>query len=458
MTKIRSIATALAAFATLCLVGGDWAGAGYDEGMDAFAEGDYATAYEELRPLAERGEPGAQFTLGFMYDYGQGVQQNTQEAIWWYRNAAEEGIAVAQFSLGEIYEGGRGTPKDLAEAYRWYSLAAENLSPGEIRDSVIERRDAIAGKLSREQIATVTALLNGAARTPSKDSAPREAADAAPSVGDAALVAAIQGELARLGYELNWQLGSLDKLTRGAIQAFEIESGRAITGQASDALLEALRATERPGPALQSRVAAKDSGATTRHDAMPGADAAAGKVEAAAAESIVAALDEPAAAAGEAPLAEGTLDWPSGAAGGPLIPLDDQATAARHQETRQEQAALPEAAPPHEAVASDAAAREPTPGAAGGGGWDLKFIERQIKRLDAITARVDGPSAAMPGWDALEAWEIETRGLLAARLGQDAASGLTMARQTPVVGDPYGNFHHTSAAYRTYLSVLLDEL
>ncbi len=431
----------------VCLATAGRAGAGYDEGMQAFADGDYDTAYRELRPLAEKGEPGAQFTLGFMYDYGQGVPQNTQEAIWWYRNAAEQDIAVAQFSLGEIYEGGRGTPQDLAEAYRWYSLAVENLSPGEIRDDVVERRDALAGKLTAEQIAVVAALLSGKrGERQAREARTAETAPGTPGgAQDAALVAAIQGELARLGYELDWRLGSLDRLTRGAIQAFEIESGREITGLASDALLAALRATERPGmPAADEATVAKDADAV-QNDLAPEAPGK-GRLTA------KAAADESETVAAETALAgESAVEVPSGAAGGPLIPLRDESDATHQQDEAQhettQQAALPESAQDQSATHGS-----------NGVGWDLQFVERQIERLDAITARVDGPSAAVPGWDSLEAWEIETRGLLAARLGREMAEGLTEKRQTLIVGDPYGNFHHTSAAYRGYLSALLSGL
>ena len=38
----------------------------------------------------------------------------------WYRLAAEQGHAAAQFSLGNMYDEGEGVPEDAAEAVRWY--------------------------------------------------------------------------------------------------------------------------------------------------------------------------------------------------------------------------------------------------------------------------------------------------------------------------------------------------
>ena len=47
----------------------------FDEGTLALARGDYAAALRFLRPLANQGNPSAQFRLGGMYDNGQGVAQ-----------------------------------------------------------------------------------------------------------------------------------------------------------------------------------------------------------------------------------------------------------------------------------------------------------------------------------------------------------------------------------------------
>ena len=82
-------------------------------------------ALKELRPLAEKGDAQAQFKLGFMYDRGNGVPQDFQEAASWYRKAAEQGNAPAQFYLGQIYDLGKGVEQDYKEAAIWYSKAAE---------------------------------------------------------------------------------------------------------------------------------------------------------------------------------------------------------------------------------------------------------------------------------------------------------------------------------------------
>ena len=97
----------------------------YQKGLDAYKAGDYATALQEFRPLAEQGNAEAQAWLGWMYDIGQGVPQDYAEAVKWYRLAAEQGHAKAQNNLGNMYGTGRGVPQDYAEAVRLSQLAAE---------------------------------------------------------------------------------------------------------------------------------------------------------------------------------------------------------------------------------------------------------------------------------------------------------------------------------------------
>ena len=58
--------------------------ADFQEGGDAYNRGDYETALKELRPLAEKGNANAQFNLAQMYDKGQGVPQDYQQAARWF--------------------------------------------------------------------------------------------------------------------------------------------------------------------------------------------------------------------------------------------------------------------------------------------------------------------------------------------------------------------------------------
>ena len=97
----------------------------FEKGLAAAGSGDYETALKEWLPLAESGDPSAQFNIGLMYEAGQGVPQNDAEAVKWYRLAADQGEPSAQYNLGVMYEYGKGVPLSYVEAIRLYHLAAQ---------------------------------------------------------------------------------------------------------------------------------------------------------------------------------------------------------------------------------------------------------------------------------------------------------------------------------------------
>ncbi len=107
----------------------------FEDGLAAADRGDYPTAVDLLRPLAEQGDARlttghgtarAQFALGLRYEYGgRGVTPDYGKALEWYHLAAMQGDAEAQFSLGRMYENGKGSTQDYKKAVEWYRLAAK---------------------------------------------------------------------------------------------------------------------------------------------------------------------------------------------------------------------------------------------------------------------------------------------------------------------------------------------
>ena len=73
------------------------------------------------------------------------------EAIQWYRLAADQGHASAQGSLGVMYGSGQGVTQDDLEAHIWLNLAAQ--FSGENREKYVKARDAVAARMTFEQIA-----------------------------------------------------------------------------------------------------------------------------------------------------------------------------------------------------------------------------------------------------------------------------------------------------------------
>ncbi len=116
----------LLAFALIGLTvwSGPLLGQDFKKGTEAYFRGDFATALQELKPLAERGDANSQTLLGALYTFGWGVRQDYAVAAYWHRLAAEQGLAAAQYVLAKAYDEGEGVPRDYTKAAEWFRLAA----------------------------------------------------------------------------------------------------------------------------------------------------------------------------------------------------------------------------------------------------------------------------------------------------------------------------------------------
>lgn len=95
------------------------------EFFKALNKGDYATALEAVRPLAEQGDPTAQVNLGALYRNGWGVPEDIVQAFYWELKAAQQGNMLGQSKVGHSYANGMGIPQDFSKAVYWYQKAAE---------------------------------------------------------------------------------------------------------------------------------------------------------------------------------------------------------------------------------------------------------------------------------------------------------------------------------------------
>ena len=68
----------------------------YGDGVIAYEKGDFSTALQLLRPLADQGFAPAQSKLGDMYADGAGVPQDRAAAYMWFSLAAAQGFEEAQ--------------------------------------------------------------------------------------------------------------------------------------------------------------------------------------------------------------------------------------------------------------------------------------------------------------------------------------------------------------------------
>ncbi|MBQ0088410.1 MAG: SEL1-like repeat protein [Prevotellaceae bacterium] len=87
-------------------------------------EEDYEEAIKWFKKSVDQGYATAQWVLGTMYENGCGCEQNYEEAARLYRLSAEQGNADGEYRLGKCYHEGKGIPTDYREAYDWYVSAA----------------------------------------------------------------------------------------------------------------------------------------------------------------------------------------------------------------------------------------------------------------------------------------------------------------------------------------------
>jgi len=85
---------------------------------------DYSKALQAWNTAAAAGESRAQYSLGYLYQFGLGVTADFATARDWYEKAAAQNNPDALYALGILYEAGRGVPRDLAQAMDYYRKAA----------------------------------------------------------------------------------------------------------------------------------------------------------------------------------------------------------------------------------------------------------------------------------------------------------------------------------------------
>ena len=74
------------------------------DGKAAYDRQDYQTAMKQLQPLADQGNDQAQKHLALMYDRGEGVKQNHEEAVKWQRKSFETLFSRIESSLDGVHK------------------------------------------------------------------------------------------------------------------------------------------------------------------------------------------------------------------------------------------------------------------------------------------------------------------------------------------------------------------
>lgn len=99
-----------------------------DDALQALEAGRHKQGLQMLTPLANSGNVLAQYRLGMLYYHGQGISEDENRAIYWWKKAAAQGNVESMFQLGSAYLFGSQTAKMVAdpdrEAAIWYFQAA----------------------------------------------------------------------------------------------------------------------------------------------------------------------------------------------------------------------------------------------------------------------------------------------------------------------------------------------
>ena len=77
-------------YSAICLTG-CFSQMNLQEGIRSFQVQNYRQAFIRLMPEAEKGQPDAQYAVGYMYYYGQGVVEDRKKALYWIKCAADKG-------------------------------------------------------------------------------------------------------------------------------------------------------------------------------------------------------------------------------------------------------------------------------------------------------------------------------------------------------------------------------
>jgi len=85
--------------------------------------GNYKLALKLYEPEALKGSPEAQYMLGTMYHYGEGVNVDYNLAFKWYKESADKDYSDSFYEMALLYQEGKGVLASQENALYWYRKA-----------------------------------------------------------------------------------------------------------------------------------------------------------------------------------------------------------------------------------------------------------------------------------------------------------------------------------------------
>jgi TPR repeat protein/peptidoglycan hydrolase-like protein with peptidoglycan-binding domain len=224
---------------------------------------DSAKAIEWYRRAADGNVPMARHNLALLLRDGKGAPRNVKEAIELLRTAARQGMAASMFTLGDIYERGDGDVKDPALAMAWFAITSE------FERQTNRDKETALGKTANQRAQTLQRILLPAeleraqqagqaefkaiveALQPPKPEAGAAGPAAPPEPDDpnwpkaeADQVRVIQQALVDLKFLGGKPDGTFGPMTRNAIRAFQRSIGARETGDPTRAVFADLQSAQ----------------------------------------------------------------------------------------------------------------------------------------------------------------------------------------------------------------------
>jgi TPR repeat protein len=125
---------------------------GTDVAWMAYRDGNFPQAVPAFARLAELGHPVAEWLMGNIYFFGQGIPKDYAKAHAMFEASAQQGYFAAFAPTAQMYVQGLGVPADPAKAYYWYNIAAAQLPDSSERTEMMDRREGVAASLTPAQV------------------------------------------------------------------------------------------------------------------------------------------------------------------------------------------------------------------------------------------------------------------------------------------------------------------
>ena len=125
---------------------------GTDTAWQAYLRGEFPKAVPIFARLAKLGHPVAEWLMGNIYFFGQGIPKDYGKARAMFEAAADQGYFAAFAPTAQMYQQGLGIPADPSKSYYWYNIAAAQLPDSAERTDMMNRRESVAALLTPAQV------------------------------------------------------------------------------------------------------------------------------------------------------------------------------------------------------------------------------------------------------------------------------------------------------------------